>query len=129
MYKKAKIEHKNVLELLNKLRDQCLLKGVGGLKSLAVAFRRMDTDFSNCLSYQELEQGMSLYGVEFDKSDLRLLFDSFDRDRNKKIDFLELIAKLRPPMSKLRIDVINEAFDLLDANKDGVLKLEDLKSE
>jgi Ca2+-binding EF-hand superfamily protein len=32
-------------------------------------------------------------------------------------------------MSKLRIDVINEAFDLLDANKDGVLKLEDLKSE
>jgi Ca2+-binding EF-hand superfamily protein len=87
-----------VLELLNKLRDQCLLKGVGGLKSLSVAFRRMDTDISNCLSYQKLEQGLNLYGVEFDKSDHRLLFDSFDRDRNKKIDFLKLIAKLRPPI-------------------------------
>jgi Ca2+-binding EF-hand superfamily protein len=58
-----------------------------------------------------------------------LLFDSFDRDRNKQIDFVELIAKLRPPMSKLRIDVINQTFDLLDANKNGVLKMEDLKSE
>ncbi|XP_060602658.1 calcyphosin-like protein [Ruditapes philippinarum] len=127
MYKQVKIEHKRVFELLEKMRDQCLLKGVGGLKSLAVVFRRMDTDFSKCLCYQEFEEGLKLYGVQFDKSDLRMLFDSFDRDRNKRIDFLELIAKLRPPMSKLRTDVINEAFDLLDANKDGVLKLEDLK--
>lgn len=129
MYKQAKIEHKKVLELLEKLRNQCLLKGVGGLKSLGVAFRKMDTDFSKFLCYQELEEGLKLYGVDFDKDDLKLLFDSFDRDRNRQIDFLELVAKLRPPMSKLRIDVINEAFNLLDANKDGVLILEDLKSK
>ncbi|XP_053386870.1 calcyphosin-like protein isoform X1 [Mercenaria mercenaria] len=127
MYKQAQAENRRVLDLLEQLRNQCLLKGVGGLKSLAVFFRRMDTDFSKRLCYQELDEGMKAYGLEVEQNDVKMLFEAFDRDKNKQIDFLELIAKLRPPMTKLRIEVINQAFDVLDANKDGVLKLEDLK--
>ncbi|XP_053379002.1 calcyphosin-like protein [Mercenaria mercenaria] len=127
MYKQSQVENKRVLELLEQLRNQCLLNGVGGLKSLAVVFRRIDTDFSKRLCYQELDEGMKTYGLEVDQNDLKMLFDAFDRDRNKQIDFLEFVAKLQPPLSKRRIEVINQAFDALDANKDGVLKLEDLR--
>lgn len=116
-------------ELIEQLRRQCLLRGVGGIKELSVVFRRMDTDFSKRLCFQELEEGVKNYGLIVSREELMLLFDVFDKDKNEQIDFLELVATLRPPMPKLRVDVVNEAFDKLDANKDGVLKLEDLRSK
>lgn len=116
-------------ELIEQLRRQCLLRGVGGIKELSVVFRRMDTDFSKRLCFQELEEGVKNYGLIVSREELKLLFDEFDKDKNEQIDFLELVATLRPPMPKLRIEVVNEAFDKLDANKDGVLKLEDLRSK
>lgn len=127
MYRQTQNDNKRVLELLEQIRNQCLHKGVGGLKALAVLFRRMDTDFSKRLCYQELDEGMKTYGLDVNNDDLKMLFEAFDRDRNKQIDFLELVAKLRPPMSNKRVEVVNEAFNKLDANKDGVLKLDDLK--
>lgn len=129
MYRQTQTDNDRVLELLEQIRNQCLHNGIGGLKSLAVLFRRMDTDFSKRLCYQELDNGMREYGLQVSSDDLKMLFEAFDRDRNKQIDFLELVAKLRPPMSKRRIEVVNEAFNVLDANKDGVLNLDDLKSK
>lgn len=123
------MDNTRVVQLLEQLRSQCLLKGVGGIKALAVVFRRMDTDFSKRLCYEELDKGMKLFGLKLDNDDLTLLFEAFDRDNNKHIDFLELVAKLQPPMSQGRLNVINQAFDALDANKDGVLKMDDLKSK
>lgn len=123
------MENKRVGELLDKIRSHCLHNGVGGIKALGVVFRRMDTDFSKRLCFQELDEGMKTYGLEVETEDITMLFDSFDRNKSKQIDFLELLAKLRPPMSKGRIDVINQAFDVLDVNKNDVLEIEDLKSK
>lgn len=123
------MDNNRVDKLLEQIREQCLIKNVSGLKALAVVFRRMDTDFSKRLSYQELEEGLKVYGIELSKDDLTMLFEAFDSDKDRQIDFLELIAKLRPPMNKRRVEVVNQAFDTLDANKDGVLKEDDLKSK
>ena len=113
--------------LIDKLRGQCLHRGVGGIKELGVVFRRMDTDFSKRLCFQELRCGLTSYGLEISEDDLIMLFKAFDHDKNGHIDFLEMVAKLRPPMTKSRINVVNQAFDKLDVNKDGALKLDDLK--
>lgn len=118
-----------IRELIEQLRRQCLMRGVGGIKELSVVFRCMDTDFSKRLCFPELEEGIKHFGLVVNNEELHLLFDEFDKDRNGQIDFLELVATLRPPMRKCRVDVVNEAFDKLDANQDGVLKLEDLKSK
>lgn len=123
------MEKGRVDKLLDRLRNQCLHKGVGGIKALSVVFRNMDTDFSKRLSYTELEEGIKMYGLQVDDDDLKLLFETFDKDKNRSIDFLELVTKLQPPMPKKRVEVINQAFDKLDAIKDGVLKMEDLKSK
>jgi Ca2+-binding EF-hand superfamily protein len=43
------------------------------------------------------------------------------------IDFDEFLERLRPPMSKSRINLINMAFAKLDKNGDGKVEASDLK--
>ncbi|XP_045211154.2 calcyphosin-like protein [Mercenaria mercenaria] len=121
------MEDKRVKDLLKQVQSQCLHKGVGGIKDLAVVFRRMDKDFSKRLCYAEFCEGMMNYGLQVEEKDLNLLFETFDKNNSKQIEFMELVSKLQPPMSEKRVEVVNQAFDALDANKDGVLKMEDLK--
>ncbi|XP_053386882.1 calcyphosin-like protein [Mercenaria mercenaria] len=121
------MDNKRVEDLIEMIRNRCLLNNVGGIKYLSVLFRSMDTDFDKRLSYRELNEGMKSFGLEIVKDDFKMLFDAFDKDKDKQIDFLELVAKLRPPMTKRRVDVINQAFDSLDVNKDGILSIDDLK--
>ncbi|XP_060552504.1 calcyphosin-like protein [Ruditapes philippinarum] len=118
---------KKVENLLQLIRNKCLLSNVSGIKCLSVMFRRMDTNFDKRLSFEELDTGLKEFGIDIINDDLWILFNHFDKDKNSEIDFLELVAKLRPPMALRRIEVTNEAFDSLDANKDGILSIEDLK--
>ena len=120
---------KKVENLLQLIRNKCLYRNVSGIKCLSVLFRRMDTNFDKRLSFEELDDGLKEFGIDIVNDDLRILFTYFDKDKNNEIDFLELVAKLRPPMTTRRIGVVNEAFDSLDANKDGILNIDDLKSK
>ena len=56
------------------------------------------------------------------------VFKHCDKDRNGSIDFREFLKELMPPLAASRMAVIVEVFNKLDAIKDGVLKMEDLKS-
>lgn len=114
-------------ELLSKMRAQCLQRGCGGIKQLAVIFRKMDTDYSKRLNNEELRNGVKEFGMNVSEQDLGLLFETFDRDNNKTIDFLEFMFHLRPPLPLSRVEVIDQAFQKLDANGDGELKLNDLE--
>lgn len=114
-------------EVLDKLRNKCLKKSCGALKQLGCIFRRMDIDFSKKICFEELRQGLRTYGVDLTDEELRVMFDAFDKDKNETIDFNEFMLALRPTMSPARVSVVNEAFDKLDVNGDGVLKLDDLK--
>ncbi|XP_076459638.1 calcyphosin-like protein [Babylonia areolata] len=114
-------------EIINKVRDKCLKKSCGALKQLGCVFRRMDIDFSKKICFEELKEGVRIYGIDVTDEELRILFDTFDKDGNDYIDFNEFMNALKPPMSPARVSVIDEAFDKLDVNGDGVLKLEDLK--
>ncbi|XP_060552059.1 calcyphosin-like protein isoform X1 [Ruditapes philippinarum] len=121
------MEHAKVNWLLEQIRKRCLSQNVSGIKRLSVIFRMMDTDFNKRLSLQEFYKGLNIFGIKLVEEDAKVLFDAFDKNKDSQIDFMELVSKLRPPMTKGRIEVINQAFDLLDANKDGVLNMDDLK--
>lgn len=113
--------------LLNKMRQKCMTKSIGALKQLGCIFRKMDTDFSKRINFQELKQGVHVYGLDMTDEELKVLFDAFDRDHNQMIDFNEFIVALRPPMAKSRLKVIDEAFNKLDVNNDDVIDVGDLK--
>jgi len=114
--------------LIVNLRNRCLFKGVGGIKELSVAFRRMDSDYNRRICYQEWMEGLEICGLDVTEEETCMLFVAFDTDKNGEIDFLEFVAKLRPPMNSVRSAVVNEAFDMLDHDHNGVLEIDDLKS-
>lgn len=67
-----------------------------------------------------------IYSVIFHQ-ELQELFRAFDKDGSGVIDFDEFLLALRPPMSKARKDIINEAFNKLDKTGDSVITVDDLR--
>ena len=80
----------------------------------------MDDDESGQLSFNEFRKGINDYGLHLEPNDVKTLFDEFDEDGSGSIDFNEFIAKLRPPMSKVRRELIEQAYSKLD--KTGIFK-------
>lgn len=109
------------------MRKQCLSRGHGGIKELAVLFRKIDIDYSKRICYEELRLGLEKYGMNISSRDLKTLFISFDADENQQIDFAEFLYRLRPPLSTARTNIINDVFNKLDVNGDGAIKTDDLQ--
>jgi hypothetical protein len=116
-------------DIIESIRSQCMKRGLSGIKGLAVLFRGMDRDYSKTLSFDEFRNGMKAYQIQISEDQLLIVFRSLDKDGNNQIDFREFLTALSPPMNASRVSVINEAFDKLDANRDGVIKVEDLVGE
>ncbi|KAL4239455.1 hypothetical protein ACF0H5_000270 [Mactra antiquata] len=117
----------SAVTLIEILREQCLMRGCNGIKGLSVIFRAMDIDYSKRIVFEEMKLGVEQFGIKMSENYLRTLFDALDINHSGGIDFCEFMHKLRPPMKQCRIDVIWQAFDKLDANKDGAINIDDLK--
>ncbi|XP_053386875.1 calcyphosin-like protein isoform X3 [Mercenaria mercenaria] len=113
--------------LIEVLREQCLLIGCNGIKGLSVIFRAMDIDYSKRIVFEELKIALQRLGVLISENYLHTLFNALDLNKSGGIDFCEFMHKLRPPMKQCRIDVIDQAFEKLDANKDEAIMLDDLQ--
>ncbi|TRY55168.1 hypothetical protein DNTS_032658 [Danionella cerebrum] len=114
-------------DVLQELREQCLRRGVSGIKGLGRTFRIMDDDGSRSLDFQEFVKGLENYGVSVEKDKAQQIFALMDRDGSGTINFNEFLEKLRPPMSNSRMQVICEAFKKFDQTGDGVVTVEDLQ--
>lgn len=115
--------------LVSGLREQILKTGCNGIKGLSVIFRAMDIDYSKRIVYEELKVALKRLGVLISENYLQTLFDALDTNKSGGIDFCEFMHNLRPPMKQCRIDVIDQAFERLDVNKDGAIMMGDLKGK
>ena len=115
--------------LIEVLRHQCLIRGCNGIKGLSLVFRKMDIDYSKRICFEELKIGVKSFGIILSESYLLKLFTALDINRSGEIDFSEFMRKLRPPMTKTRVDVVNEAFEKLDVNCNGAIETDDLRGE
>jgi calcyphosin len=136
------------VDLMEKYRKACLARGATGILSIGRLFKIKDDDGSRTLCYSEFEKAAREYGLNMSKDEIKIVFNKFDRDGSGKIDFEEFLFNLRvtftlvlsfrvcfkellhfylkPPMNSRRIALINQAFDRMDKNKDGIINYLDL---
>ena len=114
-------------DIIDAIRAACLSRGIHGIKGLAVLFRRLDTDFSKAVVLEEFVDGLTQYGVEIPRDDLRHVFRYLDKNHSGSVDFREFLLELAGPMARSRVDVVNQAFDKMDVNGDGCIQMDDLK--
>ncbi|CAF1056410.1 unnamed protein product [Brachionus calyciflorus] len=105
--RKALLTIQTSTDLIEILRAKCLARGAN--------------------DFDEFKKGIDEYGLNFSSDEIRELFSLFDRDHSGQIDFEEFLEKLRPPMRRCRIELVNKAFNKLDKNKDGIIEVSDLK--
>ena len=121
-------DDREVKTLVKEIRRQCEKRGWGSLKAMSVLFRGLDKDYSKRVDLREFIDGMRNYGIDMTEEQLGKVFRWCDKDHGGSIDFREFLQELLPPMAPCRKAVIEEVFRKLDATKDGVLKMDDLKS-
>ncbi|ESO87735.1 hypothetical protein LOTGIDRAFT_77653, partial [Lottia gigantea] len=109
------------------LRTHCLERGCGGIRGLGLMFRHLDKDYSKRITLDEFKDGIDFYGLKLSESYVRKLFEVLDKDNSGGIDFCEFMLELRPELSPLRKQVIDECFNSLDKNQDEILNIHDLK--
>ena len=60
---------------------------------------------------------------------MRIAFVAFDRDNTGEIDYDEFIRSIRGEMNEFRQKLVQQAFDILDANKSGEISFEEIKNK
>lgn len=89
----------------------------------------MDADNSGQLSLAEFQTVLDQQRVPgMCASDAERLFNVFDTSGDGQISFDEFLTALCGEVSPLRKRLVNEAFDKLDANGNGVLEIEEVKN-
>jgi len=129
MIKRAKYDAEKTDDLVERLRLLCLARGVSGIKRFGKTFKIFDDDGSGTLDFNEFRKGINDYGLHIEAADTKALFEQFDHDGSGKISFDEFLTKLRPPMTRVRRELIEQAYQKLDKTEDGYITVKDLVAE
>ncbi|PAA76089.1 hypothetical protein BOX15_Mlig007177g2 [Macrostomum lignano] len=127
LVRKARNQMRTATDPLERLRLTCLARGASGIKGLARQFRIIDDDGNKRLDRKEFHKGCRDFGAVLTDKEIDYIFDHMDADNSGCVNFDEFLVALRPPMSRTRVELIEQAFNKLDKNKDGDITVEDLK--
>ena len=90
----------------------------------------MDADGSGLLSLSEFQNVLDQQRIPgMCASDAERLFRVFDTSNDGEISFDEFLTALCGELSPLRKRLVKEAFEKLDANGNGVLEIDEVKSK
>ena len=116
-----------VENLMQGLRDKLANRGARGFIGMARQFKIIDDDNSKCLSLPEFVKALRDFRVNLPEDDARRLFQFMDADRSGEIDYEEFVHRVRGPMNNSRKQLVQQAFNKLDKNGNGIVELDDIK--
>ena len=70
---------------------------------------------------------MKDFGLNFNESEINILFRAFDENRDGLIDYDEFLRTIRGPMNDFRKKYVTRAFDKFDRNHHGYVDANDIK--
>lgn len=114
-------------DLLKDIKNRLLERSSFGIRGLSRIFKAMDDNGNHQLDIDDFRWGLIDFGITITKEEASQLLKYIDRDGNGTIDFDEFLRFIRGDLNDFRKDLINQAYDKLDVNKDGLVKLEDIE--
>ena len=112
---------------MSALRKKVSSRGANGIFSLGRLFRNIDDNNSKSLSLEEFTKCMNEFRLGFDESDISKVFKYFDRDGSGELSYDEFLRGVRGEMNQSRVKVVRMAFNKLDADKSGIVDINDIK--
>ena len=89
-------------------------------------FKVMDNNKNGLLDVDDFRWGLMDYGITLSKEEAVQVLKHFDRDGNGSVDFNEFIRIIRGELNASRKAIIRSAYNKLDVNGDGTVKLDDI---
>lgn len=98
----------------------------GGMKAIARIFKAMDDNGNKQLDVDDFRWGFIDYGFNLSKEEAAKVLYHFDHDKNGTVNFDEFLKTLKGDLNEGRVALIRQAYDKLDANKNGQVQLDDI---
>ena len=114
--------------VLEKMRATLKKRGAQGIRGLARNFMICDTDGSRALDVDELAKCCKMCRLGLSAAEVEALHSHFDADRNGKVVFDEFLRVVRGSMCPRRRKLVLKVFDLMDADRNGYLDVNDIGS-
>lgn len=97
------------------------------IKQIREIFMSFDKDCSGTLSYGEMSEALEKMNVnEKTRKEMLVVMNHLDEDGSGHIEYTEFIAATMNPKQYLQIEACRAAFDVLDADANGVITKDDL---
>eukprot|EP00744_Colponema_vietnamica_P012954 GILI01018170.1.p1 GENE.GILI01018170.1~~GILI01018170.1.p1 ORF type:complete len:415 (+),score=103.01 GILI01018170.1:74-1318(+) len=107
-------------------RHKLLLQSDGSFAGIRRTLKVMDTTGDGRLNHKELQAGLARYNIPLSDAETTVLLKYFDKDGGGDISIDEFVRGLRGTMTDRRLDLVKKAYALLDANCEGVVRLDDI---
>eukprot|EP00347_Sterkiella_histriomuscorum_P021558 403333558 len=113
-------------DLIREIKTKIVERSANGIRGIAKIFKAMDENGSKTLDVDDFRWGLKDYGITISKEESQQVMQHFDRDGNGSVDFNEFLRALKGDLNATRKRYIKMAYDKLDVNKDGLVKLDDI---
>jgi len=112
--------------LMADLKAMLYERGSMSVRGVAQVFRILDKNNNRKIDAAELEGGLRQMGINLVEEQVGVLIKHFDNDKSGQINLTEFLTAIRGELNEDRLSWIKAAYDKLDVNKDGLVKLDDI---
>ena len=90
-------------------------------------FKAMDRYGNGSLSPVELKYAMRDYGLTLSEIEVTQIVKHFDFNKNGQLSFDEFLRAIRGKLNARRLDMVHQAYAVLDKDGTGQVNLKDIK--
>lgn len=113
--------------VIGKVQAEFRRRGRGSFAGLGKRFRIMDDDRNGHIDYDEFMKAMIELNLPASETELQLIWHELDKDGSGSASFDELVSLIGGRLTGRRQRAVKALFNNLDANKNGVIQVDDLK--
>jgi len=113
-------------DLITDIKGRLKERGMFGIRGVSHLFHSMDKNGNRQIDINEFYWGLKEFGVSLSEEEAMGVLKIFDKDRSGTISFEEFLRALKGDLNNYRVGIIRKAYEKLDVNKDGTVRLDDI---